>query len=502
MAVVPVLRRSAADGTLSVDSLFSLLGNATVDVDISMFSLKQLMHCVGKNCEQLSKSCTTLRHIILRLRNMHITLEHQDDFDSAVQWIREGYHTPPAEVVVRKYANALKGFLRMHPAMIPENPILTGTLPKWMFKGDEVDVFVKEPDSDGVWWHAVIVDDLPKNAKLCRVYWVGWEQCDTGNKTRSRRPGHEYLNNPTFVNRDNVRCHVPGKCSEGSSASFSVAWIRKHYCVVEISEDEGHPGPSAEEEDGSQDNGSGVSDNSDGSSERKAAKSKARTLAAKAKAVEAARKAAEAKASNAKAGTAAANAKALVEAEGSTTAAGAKSDASVFGTDVSPFSRVRPPCNDHIPDFGRSGKPPTAKFEQFYWALLAVDSEFCIQTLEGLAAGRTVHEESAIEEGKKVLKKRCCTLFALYGNPAFEKLYDGAVAALDSYEGKQSPFTSGEVIRQLRTFGFVLSPRMWVKAELLMLMCILVDKDLNFTSINQKDGKDEAKQNRCICVNM
>ena len=75
MAVVPVLRRSAADGTLSVDSLFSLLGNATVDVDISKFSLKQLMHCVGKNCEQLSKSCTTLRLIILKLRNMNIALE-------------------------------------------------------------------------------------------------------------------------------------------------------------------------------------------------------------------------------------------------------------------------------------------------------------------------------------------------------------------------------------------------------------------------------------------
>ena len=39
---------------------------------------------------------------------------------------------------------------------------------------------------------------------------------------------------------------------------------------------------------------------------------------------------------------------------------------------------------------------------------------------------------------------------------------------------------------------------MWLKIELVMLMCILVDKDLAFTPVNQKDGKDEIKQNRYI----
>jgi hypothetical protein len=161
-------------------------------------------------------------------------------------------------------------------------------------------------------------------------------------------------------------------------------------------------------------------------------------------------------------------------------------------------SRARPPCNDRIPDFGRSGKPPTAKYEQYYWALLANDTDYCIQTLEALAAGRAVQEEYVIEEGKKILKKRCCALFALYGNIAFEKFYDDAVAALDSYEGKESPFTSEFVLHHLKTFAFILSPRMWLKAELLMLMCILVDKDLSFTAINQKDGKDELRQNRSM----
>jgi hypothetical protein len=125
------------------------------------------MKCVGKHCEQLSKSCTNLRHIILKLRSMCITLEKDDDFAAAVQWISEGYETPPAPKVVRKYANALKSFLRMHHAMIPDNPIPTGTVPRWMFRGDEVDVFYQPPDTHGVWWHAVIIDDLGNVLYTC-----------------------------------------------------------------------------------------------------------------------------------------------------------------------------------------------------------------------------------------------------------------------------------------------------------------------------------------------
>lgn len=112
-----------------------------------------------------------------------------------------------------------------------------------MFKGDEVDVFYqekKESGSVGVWWHAVIIDDLPRSAKTCYVYWVGWEPCATGNKSKSRRPGEFYLN-PTYVNRDDVRSHISGKCSAGSLAQHSVAWIKSKYCVVHISEEESDP---------------------------------------------------------------------------------------------------------------------------------------------------------------------------------------------------------------------------------------------------------------------
>jgi hypothetical protein len=235
MAVVP--RDHTFQASPHVEAVLSFFSNASLDVDISGLTLRQLMNCVGKHCEQLSKSCTTLKHIILKLRNMSVTLEKADDLDFAIQWISEGYEEPPAKKVVKQYANALKGFLRMPQLMIPENPILTGTLPKWMFKGDEVDVFYQETESVGVWWHAVIIDDLPRSAKSCCVYWVGWEPCVIGNKSKSRRPGNLYLN-PTYVNRDDVRSHIPGKCSAGSLASHSVARIRSTYCVVHIDEEE------------------------------------------------------------------------------------------------------------------------------------------------------------------------------------------------------------------------------------------------------------------------
>lgn len=230
--VVPHFRQGAASDS-SVEAMFQLFNNGALDVNIENFGLDQLMKCVGKHCESLAKSCTNLRHIIMKLRTMGVTLENHDDFAAAVQWISEGYEEPPDPKVVKKYANALKSFLRMHHAMIPDNPILTGTVPQWMFRGDEVDVFYQPKDTHGVWWHAVIIDDLPKSAKSCCVYWVGWEQCNTGNAAKSRLPGL-YLNNPTVVNRDNVRSHIPGKCSAGSSSLHSVDWVKANMLVVHI----------------------------------------------------------------------------------------------------------------------------------------------------------------------------------------------------------------------------------------------------------------------------
>jgi hypothetical protein len=113
-----------------------------------------------------------------------------------------------------------------------------------------------------------------------------------------------------------------------------------------------------------------------------------------------------------------------------------------------------------------------------------------------LAADRSVQEDDVLNEGYQILRKRCHALFLLYGNDAFKDLYERAVSALEQYKGQEAPHTSDHIRHHLTTFAFILSPRMWRKPELLMIMCILVDKDLQYTSINQKDTRDEKCQNR------
>jgi hypothetical protein len=52
------------------------------------------------------------------------------------------------------------------------------------------------------------------------------------------------------------------------------------------------------------------------------------------------------------------------------------------------------------------------------------------------------------------------------------------------------------MVGKLRQFGFVISPRMWTKLELLMLMIIIMDPELLYMGIRQKDSKNERDQNR------
>ena len=52
---------------------------------------------------------------------------------------------------------------------------------------------------------------------------------------------------------------------------------------------------------------------------------------------------------------------------------------------------------------------------------------------------------------------------------------------------------------QLRMVGFALTPRMWTKTELSLIMVVLLDPHLKYMSINQKQG-EEVLQNRYECA--
>jgi hypothetical protein len=135
-----------------------------------------------------------------------------------------------------------------------------------------------------------------------------------------------------------------------------------------------------------------------------------------------------------------------------------------------------------------------SKVEDYFWSGLN-STETCIDTLELLAAGKTVHADVE-KEGMAMLAGRCRALHLLYANQEFMEFLAIAQEALEAYEGKQSAYARDFMLRELKKFGFVVSPRMWSKLELLMLMVIILDPTMKYMGIRQKDRKDERDQNR------
>jgi hypothetical protein len=106
--------------------------------------------------------------------------------------------------------------------------------------------------------------------------------------------------------------------------------------------------------------------------------------------------------------------------------------------------------------------------------------------------------ETQIEKDLKIIfKNRCRSLCNLYDNNWFWKLHESATRALSQYEGKQDPVAFSVVLKQLKEFGFFLTPRMWTRLELLLLICILISSDLQYLHINQKIGQEETQNRSC-----
>jgi hypothetical protein len=142
----------------------------------------------------------------------------------------------------------------------------------------------------------------------------------------------------------------------------------------------------------------------------------------------------------------------------------------------------------------------TAALEHFYWSQGHWNLEDCISTLEALARNPSDHSECVqeYEVAFEHLKGRCQALARLYGNPEFNILYDGAVNALAEYKGRETGQTKAFVQGYLRKYGFFITPRMWSKLEILLIMCVLLDTSLVYQSINQKTGHESTEhfQNR------
>jgi hypothetical protein len=142
----------------------------------------------------------------------------------------------------------------------------------------------------------------------------------------------------------------------------------------------------------------------------------------------------------------------------------------------------------------------TAVLEHFYWSQSHWTSEECISTLESLSTNLGDHSE--FDDGYKVavehLNGRCTAFARLYGNTAFNELFQGAVTALDGYKGRESAQARSVVQEHLCRYAFIITPRMWSKYEICLIMCILLDSSLVYQAINQKTGlpSTETYQNR------
>jgi len=82
----------------------------------------------------------------------------------------------------------------------------------------------------------------------------------------------------------------------------------------------------------------------------------------------------------------------------------------------------------------------------------------------------------------------------LYSNPEFNVLYSEASKALDDYKGTEPIKCRSFVEKNLCQYGFIITPRMWSKLEILLIMCILLDSSMVYQHINQKTGSDRQEQ--------
>jgi hypothetical protein len=152
--------------------------------------------------------------------------------------------------------------------------------------------------------------------------------------------------------------------------------------------------------------------------------------------------------------------------------------------------------NSALPSLPKS----TAVLEHFFWSHGQWTVEECISTLESLAKISSDHSEFRDEYklALALLNNRCIAFARLYSNPEFNVLYKEAVKALDDYNGAELIRSREFVESNLRQYGFFITPRMWSKLEILLIMCILLDSSLVYQHVNQKTGPErtEEKQNR------
>jgi hypothetical protein len=126
-------------------------------------------------------------------------------------------------------------------------------------------------------------------------------------------------------------------------------------------------------------------------------------------------------------------------------------------------------------------------------------TEYAIRILVALDSGLHL-TSSQVEEWYDKLRNRGSLLRRKYHEKDFEVMVDETIGLLKQYSGRQILVDQDFAVlhEHLKTYGWVLSPRMWTREEIVVMCVILLDPELMFNSILQKNiSEDEEKfQNR------
>ena len=125
-------------------------------------------------------------------------------------------------------------------------------------------------------------------------------------------------------------------------------------------------------------------------------------------------------------------------------------------------------------------------------------TEHAIRTLVALDSSLCLTSEQ-LEEWYDKLRNRGRMLSTMYRENDYLLMVDETIDLLKHYSGRQilDDKDFDALLEDLKTYGWVLSPRMWTREEIAVMCVILLDPNLRFNNILQKnDKKDEDRQNR------
>ena len=243
---------------------------------------KSLFNDIGQHCCEAEQTYSSLRRIIMQLRDDDVFLADEASFHVAKMYIWEAHNGAKSETI-DQYVRNLRALLRCQPEQVPMLPSITGTLPHWQCVGDEVDCLLDVARASGSrdltleWWHCIILSVAGTKSVL--VYWVGIPP-----KSGTRRQLQNKQCNPSTVLRKDLRSHWHD-AYVGHDLQYNAAWIRQQYisqthgsdpvCIVPdaaievVEDDQGKQKPPGDSARCASGKGDGKTSNGDGKSESK-----------------------------------------------------------------------------------------------------------------------------------------------------------------------------------------------------------------------------------------